>query len=83
MKYRYTHDVPNVFIDLVKDGHTWVPNKGDTITTDTAVNHPYLELVEDEVEQETPVETKQDEPEIAVQQEKPTAIDDGDIEGVA
>lgn len=44
--YRYTGSVPTVFISLVKDGHTWVPNYGDTITTSVPVHHPWLELID-------------------------------------
>jgi hypothetical protein len=40
-------DLPTVFITLQKDGHTWVPNTGDTIDLDTEVGHPLLELMTD------------------------------------
>ena len=48
-RYRYTGDLPTVFISLVKDGHTFAPNKGDTIDWPTAIGHPLLELVVEEV----------------------------------
>ena len=45
--YRYTGDLPTVFLSLVQDGRSWVPNKGDTITWPTLIGHPLLELVTD------------------------------------
>jgi hypothetical protein len=47
--YRYLGDLPTVFISLVKDGHTFAPNKGDTIDWPVPIGHPLLELVVDEV----------------------------------
>lgn len=47
-KYRYIGDVPVVFAGLSKDGHTWVPEHGDDITTTTPVAHPWLVLIKDE-----------------------------------
>ena len=44
-KYRYTGDVPTVFITLQKDGHTWVPSKGDEIDSQEEIGHPLLELI--------------------------------------
>ena len=46
-KYQYTHDVPTVFISLLKDGHTWVPSKGDTIEVDEPIAHAHLMLVQE------------------------------------
>lgn len=43
--YRYTGDLPTVFISLVRDGRSWAPNKGDTIDWPTPIGHPLLELV--------------------------------------
>ena len=43
--YRYTGDQRTVFISLEKDGETFAPIKGDTITTNDAIGHPLLELV--------------------------------------
>lgn len=43
--YRYTGDVPTVFITLQKDGHTWVPSKGDEIDSQDEIGHPLLELI--------------------------------------
>lgn len=42
--YTYDGDVPTVFVSLQKDGATWVPKHGDTITTDEPVAHPLLRL---------------------------------------
>ena len=45
-KYRYTGSAPTVFIQLKdKDGHTWVPDTGDTVVSATEISHPLLELV--------------------------------------
>lgn len=44
-RYRYTGDAPTVFTTLQKDGHTWVPSKGDEIEIAEGVSHPLLELV--------------------------------------
>lgn len=46
-KYRYTGDVPTVFITLMKNGHTWVPKRDDTYSSLTPITHPLLELVVD------------------------------------
>lgn len=43
--YRYTGDAPTVFVGIRKDGHTWEPSHGDTVTTDRPVGHPLLERV--------------------------------------
>jgi hypothetical protein len=43
--YRYTGDVPVVFVSLIKDDQTWVPSTGDTIDLDFEVEHALLELV--------------------------------------
>jgi len=53
--YTYTHVVPTVFVDLQVDGHTWMPNTGDKITLDRAMQHPYLELVDHEVPSKTTI----------------------------
>jgi hypothetical protein len=45
--YRYTEPMSVVFIGLQKDGKTWEPSKGDTITSPTPINHAFLELVDD------------------------------------
>ena len=47
--YEYTGDADTTFTTLAKDGHTWVATKGERITVDTALSHPFLALVvEDE-----------------------------------
>ncbi len=48
--YRYTGDVPTVFVGLQKDGVTWTPSKGDEITVEMTVGHPWLTRVQDVVE---------------------------------
>ena len=52
-KYEYTGDADAVFISLVKDGHTWLASKGDTIEVDEPIAHAHLRLVEPE-QSETP-----------------------------
>jgi hypothetical protein len=52
--YRYTGDVPTVFIGLQKDGVTWTPSKGDEITVEVPVGHPWLERVKDVVDEKVP-----------------------------
>jgi len=74
--YRYVGDLPTVFISLVKDGHTFAPNKGGTIDWPTAIGHPLLELVVEEVPATKVDEVKKvvaEEPEESVAEE-----DDGD-----
>jgi hypothetical protein len=49
--YRYIGDLPVVFTGLVKDGHTWEPNSGDTINLDEKISHPLLiEVVKETTE---------------------------------
>ena len=43
--YRYSGEQPTVFISIVKDDETWVPNYGDEIELDEPVLHPLLELI--------------------------------------
>ena len=43
--YQYTGDLPTTFIHLQKDGHTWQPNKGDTIELNEPIDHPLLILI--------------------------------------
>lgn len=50
--YRYNGDLPTVFISLSKEGHTWVPETGDTITTVVPVAHPLLELIDQHSDEE-------------------------------
>ena len=52
--YRYTGDVPTVFIGLQKDGTTWTPSRGDEITVDVTVGHPWLKRIEDTGELKVP-----------------------------
>lgn len=43
--YRYTGDLPTVFVTL-RDSHgTWTPSKGDTYKSPVEIQHPLLELV--------------------------------------
>ena len=56
-RYRYAHNISVVFSNI--DGHNWVPNPGEEIETLTPVNHPYLELIEDEPEGKTESPVKQ------------------------
>jgi hypothetical protein len=64
--YRYTGDVPTVFISMRKDGRTWVPDKGDEIEWPEQVGHPFLEVVSPE---------KPAAPESPVNTESPVAVD--------
>lgn len=43
--YRYIGSCPSIFTTLEKDGSTWMPNEGDEITLSEAVNHPLLQLL--------------------------------------
>ena len=53
--YRYTGDLPTVFVSLIKDGHTWMPSKGDTIDSTDPISHPLLEFVDEPPIQEARV----------------------------
>lgn len=74
-RYRYTGDSPNVFIALKKDGHTWVPDKGDTIDSESPIHHPLLELVKPEA---APVAKKTFEPAKPEVNEKPSAAQESE-----
>lgn len=81
LRYRYTHEVPTTFIDLVKDGKTWTPELGDEIDSSIQINHPYLELIAQEVADETPIieaPKKLKDPPI-VEKDETTAPDDATI----
>lgn len=52
--YRYTGDVPTVFVGLQKDGVTWTPSKGDEITVEVTIGHPWLTRVQNAAEQKVP-----------------------------
>lgn len=54
--YRYTGDLPTVFITLRTANGTWVPSKGDEIEWHEALAHPLLELVEDVDEDDAEVD---------------------------
>ena len=51
--YEYTGEADTVFTTLAKDGHTWVATRGDRITVDSPLSHPFLSLVSDD-KTETP-----------------------------
>jgi len=42
--YTYIGDADTVFFTLLKNGHTWVASKNDTIDLDEPVGHPLLVL---------------------------------------
>lgn len=68
--YRYTGDVPVVFVSLIKDSQTWMPSTGDTIDLDSEIEHALLELV---------VSTKaKGGTEVAEQVESPETVDDSE-----
>ena len=50
--YEYTGDQKTVFIFIEKDGHTFAPEKGETVTTNEAVGHPLLKLVVNDISSE-------------------------------
>lgn len=52
--YRYTGDVPTVFVSLEKDGATWTAKPGDAITVDGLVGHPLLTRVKDVPDEKVP-----------------------------
>ena len=55
--YEYTGDQKTVFIFLEKDGQTFAPEKGETITTNEAVGHLLLKLVvSDPVTEDAPTD---------------------------
>lgn len=58
--YRYTGDVPTVFVGLQKDGVTWTPSKGDEITVDVTIGHPWLTRVQTAAEQKVPDKVAKD-----------------------
>jgi len=66
--YKYTGDVPTVFITLQdSNGETWVPSFGDQIVSDTEISHPLLAPVS--------VTTKKQEPEKV---ESPETVDESE-----
>ena len=74
-RYRYTGDLPTVFIHLRDDNGTWTPSKDDEIEWHEAVQHPLLELVshdtdEPEIELNVPDEVPEDESPVTVDQEE-------------
>jgi len=76
--YRYTGDLPTVFITLQSNGETWVPNNGDTITVDEPIAHPLLvEVIEVQAEAKAEASKKQQptEPAEPVESESPVTVD--------
>jgi len=73
--YRYTGDIPTVFISMRKDGKTWVPDKGDEIEWPEEVGHPFLEVVSPGKEQTTNSQ-KEAAPEPPASKESPVAVDE-------
>ena len=75
-RYRYTQAIPTVFINEVKDGHTWVPNYLDEIESDHPINHPSLELISNDdttvVEIPEPIVETPAEKDVATKQEDAT-----------
>jgi hypothetical protein len=76
-QYRYTGDVPTVFISLQKDGETWMPSSGDVIEVEEAISHPLLEEVVAAPAEASANATKKKptEPAEPVQQESPVTVD--------
>jgi len=46
--YRYTGDVSIAFPNVPALSGMWCPSRGDTVESDTPINHAWVELVTDE-----------------------------------